>query len=118
MTKFKPFLLATYGTLKQGFGNHGVIKDCNFIGKCTTNPEFTMYSVGWFPGIIHNGKTSIQLEVYEVTDENTARRLDQLEGYPNLYDKEIIPTILGNVMIYVYNYPTDRLTEIKSGNWE
>lgn len=118
MKEFKPFLLGTYGTLKQGFGNHGVIKNCKFVGSVKTLPEFTMYEINWFPGIIHKGNNTIQLEVYEISDENTARKLNRLEGYPDLYNKETITTLLGDVVIYIYNYPIDRLTEIKSGNWE
>ena len=118
MTEFKPFLLATYGTLKKGFGNHIIIEHCKLLGECETSPDYTMYSIHWFPGVVNGGTTKIKLEVYKIEDAETARRLDILEGYPDLYDKQLVDTEFGEALIYIYNRNIDNLLEIKSGNWE
>ena len=118
MEKFEPFLLGTYGTLKRGHGNHGVIRHCEFIGECITDPEYTMLSInGWFPGVIEDGEDSIQLEVFKINDPKTACRLDILEGYPDLYEKSIVNTPYGEALIYTYNNPVEDMDVIKTGNW-
>ena len=117
MTEFKPFLLGVYGTLKQGFRLHDCVKYCKFVGITESNPEFTMYDTGWYPGLKHEGNTSIHLEVYEVSTKEIADYLDAVEGYPNLYTKEFIKTPLGEVLVYIYNHRTEGMDIVESGNW-
>lgn len=120
MTKnnFKPFLLAAYGTLKTGFGNHRLINHCESLGECESAKEFTMYSINdWFPGVV-KGKDSINLEIFKIEDKETANRLDRLEGYPNLYDKMTVDTPFGEATMYIYNRSVKGLEVVKSGNWE
>ena len=73
-----------YGSLKRGFGNHGVIKDQTFIGKAVTiDNDWEMFSLGGFPGVV-KGNKRILGEVYEVDDRGLSS-LDELEGNGSFY---------------------------------
>jgi len=94
--------LFVYGTLKEGFHNHYLLKDATFLGKQTTLGNHKMISLGGFPGVIwRNGVHQIQGEVYEVHDEDTRVAIDNLEGYPNFYTKQVIATDYGMAEMYV-----------------
>ena len=40
-------LVFVYGTLKQGFSNHGLLKQSKLIGVAQTKEKFVMYS-SWY----------------------------------------------------------------------
>uniref|UniRef100_A0A1L8E549 Gamma-glutamylcyclotransferase family protein n=1 Tax=Nyssomyia neivai TaxID=330878 RepID=A0A1L8E549_9DIPT len=86
-----------YGTLKKGEPNHKLLTTPeNGVGKFVSRGETTIkfplvigtrYNIPFLlnkPGIGH----FIRGEVYEV-DERMVEHLDQLEGYPDFYDREI-----------------------------
>lgn len=107
-----------YGTLKQGFGNHRLLRNSKFLGKAETQPIFTMISLGAFPAVLVDGDVAIKGEVYEV-DENTMQQLDWLEGHPNFYRRIQVSTTLGPA--WMYTIPSDRSREhsrIPSGFWD
>ena len=111
--------VAVYGSLLEGLGNHSLLKQFNakLLGACHTKPEYTMISLGGFPGVIKNGQTSIHLEIYEVNDE-CLHSLDGLEGFQegrsnNFYNRETISSPYGDTFIYFYNY-TPRIREVIS----
>lgn len=115
-------LIAVYGSLKNGFHNHPIIEKSNYLGTFNTEPIFSLYNLGSYPGLKQNGNTSVIMEVYEV-DDQTANSVDLLEGYnPNrvstFYDKIQIETPYGIASTYIYvpNVSEDRLVE--SGNWQ
>ena len=101
-------LVAVYGSLKQGFGNHRFLVGSNYIGDTLTEARYTMYSLGGFPAVVPIGDTSIMIEVYDVDDE-TLRRLDMLEGHPDFYHRSDIETRFGTCIMYV-------LDRCESGN--
>ncbi len=73
-----------YGTLKQGHGNNRILQQSStakFIENAITEPNFTMISLGAFPGVVEGGSTAIHGEIWSVEDDETKRRLDSLEGY-------------------------------------
>ena len=118
-------LAFVYGSLLSGgegkregaFGNHRVIEGAIFLGEHITNSEYSMVSLGGFPGVIENGDTSIVGEVYEVTDEIFAR-LDMLEGYPTFYGRKQIKTAYGKAWIYLLSSGyLSKYAKIASGNW-
>ena len=78
--------VAVYGSLRRGFGNHGLLEDSLFIGEALTEARYTMLHLGGFPGVVKKGNTSITVELYDV-DEETLRRLDRLEGHPGFYER-------------------------------
>ncbi|MGI0012505.1 MAG: gamma-glutamylcyclotransferase family protein [Nitrososphaera sp.] len=109
-----------YGSLKKGFGNHGLlaISNSKFLGSAKTHPIFTMVDFGTFPGCLINGETAIHGEVYEITDEVLAW-LDKLEGHPNFYRRVEISSTLGPVWMYVLSRTDFSITPIvKNGIWE
>lgn len=114
-------LIAVYGTLRQGCGNNRLIKDADFMGTFKSEPVYSMYSLGGFPGLKENGSTAITLEVYAVNTEE-ARNVDNLEGYskgvtPYFYDKKNIETPWGVAGIYIYVREPNEDRLITSGDW-
>lgn len=107
-----------YGTLKKGYGNSYLLESSTYLGKHTTEEEYTMYSLGAFPAIMHSGDTSITGEVYEI-DDSTLTRLDTLEGYPHLYSREVIATPYGDAWVYSMVANTYLLPNmiVESGVW-
>lgn len=115
-----------YGTLKRGYGNNRILSESStakFVEEGATEPEFNLYDLGWFPGVTENGETSIQGEIWEVSDEQTKRRLDQLEGYRadnptgGLYNKRLINVNDKQVNIYLINRTPISNNKIESGVW-
>ena len=112
--------VAVYGSLKQGYGNHGVMQRAG--GQLVSTEVihgFNMYSLGGFPGI-KPGNGSIHIEVYTVED---MQPLDYLEGYnPNnpmggLYNRTTIQTSTGAAWIYIYNGHVSASSLIADGVW-
>lgn len=107
-----------YGSLRKGFGNHYLLENSRFLGEVKTGPHYTMYSFGGFPALSLNGDTTIVGEVYEV-DEETMARLDRLEGYPNFYDRVLIPTEYGEAWMYfIHDIDREALPVVESGDWK
>lgn len=93
-------LVAVYGTLKQGRGNHALMRDSQLIGE-TRLAGFIMYSAGGFPVVYRNIAESITIEVYEVDPQVVKLNLDPLEGHPNWYKREEVETSLGRAWLYI-----------------
>src|SRR5690554_5011492 len=119
-------LVAVYGSLRSDLGNHRIIKNgskTELLGTFTTEPIYTLYSLGGFPGLKKDGETAVTVEVYEV-DNETAYLIDCLEGYhpdkpATFYDKEYIQTPWGNAGIYIYvNDLEGKAPVVESGDWK
>jgi len=116
-----------YGTLKRGYGNNRIFQNsptAKFIEEAVTEPKYNLYHLGGFPGVTENGNTSIHGEIWAVSDEETKKRLDMLEGYNKqnpengLYDKKIITIGDKNANIYLINNWYGLKNKIESGKWE
>lgn len=106
-----------YGSLLKGLHNHRLLEDTVYLGEHTTDPEFTMFSLGGFPGVIRHGKTAIKGEVYEV-DDKTFKSLDSLEGYPSFYSREEVDTPYGKAWIYLLQHTHNfNQGEVTNGDW-
>lgn len=118
----KKNLIAVYGSLRKGLGNHRLLENANYLGEFKSEPIYNLHSLGGFPGLKNGGNTAVVMEVYEV-DEPTARRVDQLEGYdPNsndntFYDKEMIETPYGEAGVYLYVRNLEPESIVESGDW-
>jgi gamma-glutamylcyclotransferase (GGCT)/AIG2-like uncharacterized protein YtfP len=116
-----------YGTLLRGFGNWSwALKDQTFVKEGETLPEYTMISLGGFPGVCPNGTTSIKGEVFDV-DDTRMKEIDSLEGYrpdnptSGMYDRQSITLVDGTeALIYIFNTgsrPLAGYSAIDSGSW-
>jgi len=105
-------LVAVYGTLKQGRGNHDRhLSKAAYIGDGVTDELYPMV-VGGIPYLIDEpGKGHrVKVEVYQV-DNATLRKLDGLEGHPGWYVRrklKIRLTAGGSLEAWVYTIPLHR----------
>jgi len=76
-----------YGTLKRGEKNHHWLEGASFQGKAELN-GVVLHDLGPFPMAVVGEGTAIG-EVYAVEGSGVAR-LDELEGYPRLYDRQVL----------------------------
>ena len=108
-----------YGSLKKGFGNHPYhLGKAHFVSTAVTLPQYSLFSLGAYPGVCKGGITQVEGEVYEV-DKQELDSLDRLEGHPNYYKREVIETSEGDAWIYLL--PQDKYNDhpvIESGVWE
>lgn len=119
----KKNLVAVYGSLLSGLGNNPVIQSENteLLGVFKTEPVYSMYDLGYFPGLKEGGETSIVVEVYSI-DDLSASRVDRLEGYSpdreaTFYDKKSVTTPWGEAGIYIYVPKVSESDLVKSGDW-
>lgn len=109
-------LVFVYGTLRKGQSNAHYLSSCELLGSFETQPEFALYDLGAYPGII-SGKKSVSGEVYMVDDE-VLKQLDVLEDIPVEYRRETIQTDFGPAWVYIYQLSTSQNgSEIISGDW-
>jgi gamma-glutamylcyclotransferase (GGCT)/AIG2-like uncharacterized protein YtfP len=92
--------LFVYGTLKTGFHNAFYLQDAQYLGEFTTDPVYSMYDFGNYPVVSEFGNTSIQGEVYEISEQQLAST-DRLEWYPEFYQRVLIETGFGEAWMYV-----------------
>lgn len=130
--KESPFFFV-YGTLKEGYNNNRLLKDSEFIGEASTQGKFTLLDYG--PPALVGEKTTgvdglslpVKGEVYRVTSKKVVERLDELEGYPRVYSRDVMPVILGDskvVNAWCYHMldreviKTLTLSSVVNGEWE
>jgi len=109
-------LVFVYGTLLRGEVNHGLLGGAELLGAHRTEPRFTLYRLGAYPGLATGGATAVCGEVYRVTAAGL-RALDRLEDYPRLYDRILIPTPYGRAWVYCYRGRVRGRQSIGSGDW-
>lgn len=117
MTQDNMTLVAVYGSLREGEGNHRLLDGCDLLSRELSVDEFTMHSLGGFPALTA-GKSSVVIELYNVNEETFAR-LDRLEGYPTFYNRREIPTSRGNAWVYyMATIPKrDNIKVVAGGDW-
>jgi len=121
-----PELVAVYGSLRKGLGNHRVLGDSECVGKGLVT-GFGMYSLGGYPALTTLAeRTDVVVEVYEA-DEDTMVRLDRLEGYPTFYDRKKVAVHLDageagveaytTAWIYYIDNTFDERRFVEGGDW-
>jgi gamma-glutamylcyclotransferase (GGCT)/AIG2-like uncharacterized protein YtfP len=75
-----------------------------------------MVDLGNYPGVVKNGATPIEGEVYQVNRQQMAD-LDRLEDYPRTYGRELIFTPWGKAWIYLYRGNLKNRAVIPDGVW-
>jgi gamma-glutamylcyclotransferase (GGCT)/AIG2-like uncharacterized protein YtfP len=105
-----------YGTLLRGEINHPLLAGAGFLGTHRTDPCFSLYLLGAYQGAVRGGDTALSGEVFRV-DTGGLQRLDRLEEYPSLYDRQGIWTPYGRAWIYLYRGPLRDRPVIQGGDW-
>jgi len=116
-------LIAVYGSLRKGLHNHLIIENATYLGKFDSLPEYSMYDLGSYPGLIKNGNTSIVLEVYRINQKMLVD-VDRLEGYNpsntgrSHYLRDTIDTPYGEAYIYIFPHKVGGYNQVIDGDWE
>lgn len=95
-------LVAVYGTLKSGYGNHVLLSRSIHLGDDLLR-DISVTS--GFPFAVKREGGQIFVEVYQV-DNRTLARLDALEGHPNFYRRELVSTVYGEAWLYFLSDPS------------
>lgn len=100
-------LVAVYGSLRKGMGNHGLLTqyNANFVGEDVLD-GWIMLGVGGFPAIIPSEpdeRDKVRVEVYEISAVCEGV-LDGLEGVEaDFYERWTVSTKYGKALIYVWH---------------
>ena len=112
--------VAVYGSLKQGFHNHSVMRQAGGqYEKSVRISGYDLYSLGSFPAIVE-GEGSVECEVYAVED---IQPLDWLEGYreeseeDSFYLRRSVSVDGEDVFLYVFNGDVAGLERVEDGVW-
>jgi gamma-glutamylcyclotransferase (GGCT)/AIG2-like uncharacterized protein YtfP len=95
-----------YGTLKRGGSNHGHLAGQTFIAQARTVPEFRLYELSGYPGLIFDSAKGLSIhgEIWEV-DADCLDKLDRLEGIDEgLYTRVPIRLLPPNDAVTVEAY--------------
>ena len=81
-----PINLAVYGTLKKGYGNHYLIKECPFMGEILL-PNMRCYMGSSFPMAWYDltSEQSLKCELYNIVSPKVLEQLHSLEGHPDFF---------------------------------
>jgi gamma-glutamylcyclotransferase (GGCT)/AIG2-like uncharacterized protein YtfP len=82
-------VVAVYGTLKCGFGNHKLLKDAEFLGEAHSVEKLRMscYGIPYvYDGDCDEGH-NIEVELYEVKGTHEKTKIDWLENHPHHYKR-------------------------------
>ena len=89
-------LVAVYGTLKQGFGNHRLLTDATFIGEGHTKEKYRL-CVNGLPYMLkgeHSDGNNVIVELYDCNPLEMYN-LDILEGHPRFYKRKKVDISVG-----------------------
>ena len=85
-------LVFVYGTLKRDEKNHHWLEGASWQGEAEL-PGVVLHDLGPFPMAVIGAGIALG-EVYAVEGSGLAR-LDELEGYPRLYDRQVMELVDG-----------------------
>ena len=121
----KDQLVAVYGSLRKGFGNHSVMERAGgeyfFTGK--TKENYDLHDLGYFPSVskAHNTNgTPVVVEVFAVDEGGLKGPLDTLEGFPDFYNRSLTKVVDEEGKEFdVWLYHIDRANGpvVRSGDW-
>lgn len=114
--KIEKHKVFVYGTLKKGFCNNKLLD--GFSCKRAIARGIDLHNGPGFP-YAKRGNGEVIGELYEV-DTQTMKRLDRLEGCPNLYQREKTEVIVNSQKVEAWIYLSQNAThfeKIESGVW-
>lgn len=98
-------LVAVYGTLKRGFGNHRLLSNATFLGSGTTKDKYRLCVSGlpyMLKGVSEEGH-NVEVEVYDCNPFEMYN-LDLLEGHPRFYKREKVDVVVGEKTMSAWVY--------------
>ena len=106
-----------YGTLKRGASNHAWLAGSRWLGEACL-PGLVLHDLGPFPMAVLGAGTVLG-ELYAVDAAGLAR-LDHLEGYPRLYDRQLLPLADGRRAWVYLGRPRQvrHAPVLASGHWQ
>jgi hypothetical protein len=109
-------LMFVYGTLKRGHGNHHWLAGAPFLGEAEL-PDVVLHDLGPFPMAVI-GEGLVRGEVYAI-DAAVLVRLDRLEGFPRLYDRQLLSLSDGRQAWVYLGRPRQvrRAPQVDGGSW-
>ena len=125
----KNILVAVYGSLLSGLGNHAVMSELahgELVGSgWVNNFKLWPYAGKAYPCITESidGDVGVRVEVYAVDEEGVVP-LDRLEGYPSFYDRKQVDVLLEDgtlakgVWVYYHHEEPTGMEPIASGDWK
>ena len=106
----KENIVAVYGTLKKWFWNHRTMEWAQWEFIRVDYIPFTELASCWYPMMKFDDASSkkfIEVELYKVDDRGVLDYLDRLEGYPSLYIRKKVTTLLWEESVVVYQINSD-----------
>ena len=97
-----------YGTLMKGELHHTSISHARFVRAAETPPVYDLVQIDYYPAMLSDGSSRVVGELYEVDDE-TLKKLDELEEVPHYYERRTIELADGSAAI-AYVMPRERAT--------
>jgi gamma-glutamylcyclotransferase (GGCT)/AIG2-like uncharacterized protein YtfP len=105
-----------YGTLKQGQRNWHYLRDAEFVDRHVTHSRYAMFEFDDYPAVCQDGSHSIHGEIYWVSQQQFYQ-LDELEQYPDFYQRIEIPTAHGNAWMYIVSRELCHGRKALDGHW-
>ena len=102
-------IVFVYGTLMKGELHHTSIAHARFVRAAETLPEYDLVQIDYYPAMLEGGQCRIMGELYEIDDE-TLKRLDELEEVPHYYERRTIELADGTAA-QTYVMPRERMTK-------
>lgn len=97
-------LLFVYGTLKRGHCRDYALRTQQFITEAQTLPEFRMFNLGTYPGIIRAAESGVSIrgEIWSVSQE-CLKQIDDIEGTDEgLYERIEIDLLDSDLAVETY----------------
>jgi gamma-glutamylcyclotransferase (GGCT)/AIG2-like uncharacterized protein YtfP len=104
----------------QGGVRHRVLAEQRFLGEGRTHPQYALYDLGAYPGLVSSESgRMIHGELYEI-DDSLIARLDRIEGAPDLFrlDPILIEDHPGDVFAYFYQGSIDGCSRCAEDCWK
>ena len=105
-----------YGTLKRGQRNFHYLRDSEFVAEFITEAVYSMHSFDTYPAVCLPGQHAIHGEIYHVSDAQF-QQLDELDSYPDYYQRIEIPTHHGDAWMYIVESELCRGRPLLTGCW-